>query len=302
MTKKINIALCGGTLFTLLLEDRKPRAGVREHYAGKKDGLSEPEVLIGLAKVIVPDFQEPSESMMATIKGNTSEYKSCKNKGGTYFPFSNRSALETFDKCIKEDYQTVLNRMIEFCDEFLHVKDSTKKDEKLIKALVDTIDKDDSIRLDHKFYVLQDGISISKADIVKSRSFCFQSFLLGVLHFSVMRSDPATIGKETFEFWCPPKNRAPRVYEGTMGENRKQDVKLTYVESIIEKFAEPQAVEIVELNQKQAYEEQGKDTDAQGTMATPQMNFTFNVTGNNNSFYNHVDTVNNYYGEKKDGE
>ena len=34
----------------------------------------------------------------------------------------------------------------------------------------------------------------------------------------------------------------------------------------------------------------------------PQMNFNFNVTGNNNSFYNHVDTVNNFYGGKKNGE
>ena len=66
MTNSENIRLCGGTFFTLLLEDRKPRARVREHYAGEKDGLSGPEV-----------------SMMATIKGNTSEYKSCKNKGGT---------------------------------------------------------------------------------------------------------------------------------------------------------------------------------------------------------------------------
>ena len=89
MTNSENIRLCGGTFFTLLLEDRKPRARVREHYAGEKDGLSEPEVLIGLSKVLVPDFQEPLESMMTTIKGITSEYKSCKNKGGTYFPFGN---------------------------------------------------------------------------------------------------------------------------------------------------------------------------------------------------------------------
>ena len=72
MTNRENIRLCGGTFFALLLEDRKPRVGVREHYAGEKDGLSEPEVLIGLSKVLVPDFQEPLESMMTTIKGNSS--------------------------------------------------------------------------------------------------------------------------------------------------------------------------------------------------------------------------------------
>lgn len=30
------------------------------------------------------------------------------------------------------------------------------------------------------------------------------------------------------------------------------------------------------------------------------MMFNFNVTGNNNNFYNHVDTVNNYYGGKNE--
>lgn len=302
MTIKEKIRLCGGTFFTLLLEDRKPRAGVREHYAGEKDGLSEPEVLIGLSKVLVPDFQEPLESMMSSIKGNTSEYKCCKKKGGTYFPFGNKTALKAFDKCVKENYRVALNRMIEFCDEFLHMKDSTKKDEKLIKALVDTIDRDDSIESEQIFYVLQDGIGMSKADVVKTQSFCFQSFLLGVLHFAVMRGGSATIGKETFDSWCPPRNRAPRVYEGTMGEDWKRDLKLTYAEAIDEKTENPEIVEIIELNQEQTYEEQHSDEKEQDAKVSPQMNFTFNVTGNNNSFYNHVDTVNNYYGEKKDGK
>ena len=211
-------------------------------------------------------------------------------------------ALTAFDKCVKENYQVVLNRMIEFCDEFLHVKDSTKKDEGLVKALVDTIDKDDSIGSDHIFYVLQDGTGVSKAEIVKSQSFCFQAFLLGILHFSVMRTDPATIGKETFDLWCPPKNRAPRTYEGTMGEDWNIDVELTYAEANVEEAEKPEIVDIIEADREQGYKEQQSDVNEQNTKVTPQMNFTFNVTGNNNSFYNHVDTVNNYYGGKKDGK
>ena len=196
MTNRENIRLCGGTFFTLLLEDRKPRAGVREHYAGEKDGLSEPEVLIGLSKVLVPDFREPLESMMTTIKGNTSEYKSCKNKGGTYFPFSNRVALTEFDKCVKDNYQVALNRMIEFCDEFLHVKDSTKKDERLVKALIDTIDKDDSIESNQIFYALQDGTGMSKARAFAFRHFCWEfcTFVLCVLILQRLEKKPLISG------------------------------------------------------------------------------------------------------------
>ena len=197
MTNRENIRLCGGTFFTLLLEDRKPRAGVREHYAGEKDGLSEPEVLIGLSKVLVPDFREPLESMMTTIKGNTSEYKSCKNKGGTYFPFSNRVALTEFDKCVKDNYQVALNRMIEFCDEFLHVKDSTKKDERLVKALIDTIDKDQT-RYSTLYRMAQACRKqiLSKARAFAFRHFCWEfcTFVLCVLILQRLEKKPLISG------------------------------------------------------------------------------------------------------------
>ena len=48
MTKNENLRLCGGTFFTLLLEARKQLLGANEHYAGKKDGLTEYETLIGV--------------------------------------------------------------------------------------------------------------------------------------------------------------------------------------------------------------------------------------------------------------
>lgn len=79
-------------------------------------------------------------------------------------------------------------------------------------------------------------------------------------------------------------------------------MKLTYAEESGVELNDPEIVEIVESDQEQAYEEQQSDVKGQGTKEASQMNFTFNVTGNNNSFYNHVDTVNNYYGGKKDGK
>ena len=85
-------------------------------------------------------------------------------------------------------------------------------------------------------------------------------------------------------------------------EKLGNNLNLTYVETIIEESEKPQNVEIVEPDQEQTYEEQQSDVEGQGKKESPQMNFTFNVTGNNNSFYNHVDTVNNYYGGKKDGK
>ena len=87
-----------------------------------------------------------------------------------------------------------------------------------------------------------------------------------------------------------------------MGEVWKKDVKRTYAGEIGAELKDSEIVEIVEPDQEQTYEEQQSDVERQGTKEAPQMNFTFNVTGNNNSFYNHVDTVNNYYGGKKNGK
>ena len=44
--------LCGGTFFTLVLQALRQRMNAREHYDGDSDGLSDPEVLVGLIRVI----------------------------------------------------------------------------------------------------------------------------------------------------------------------------------------------------------------------------------------------------------
>ena len=44
--------LCGGTFFTLLLEAREQRTSKRNNADGKTDGLSQPELLIELVRIL----------------------------------------------------------------------------------------------------------------------------------------------------------------------------------------------------------------------------------------------------------
>lgn len=220
--------LCGGTFFTLILQARKPRMGVREHYMGNTDGLSEPETLIALAKVIVPDMQEPLESMMKTIKGNVFDYKTCKNAGGTYFPFGDADARTAFDTRVKTEYRTALAAMSEFVDGFIDVGGSIKKDERLVRALVELINLDDSIMDGQLFYVSKDGAAISKSDLLVVTDICLQPFLLGVWHFAVLRNDGNTIGKETYDAWCPAQGGGQRRYTATLGDNFGRTIQLSY--------------------------------------------------------------------------
>ena len=296
--------LCGGTFFTLLLQARKPRKGIRERYMSAKDGLSEPEMLIALARVVLPDFSAPIDSMEATIKGNAFDYKSCKNAGGTYFPFGDSAALQTFDTRVKNDYRSALISMSEFIDTFIDVGGSIKKDERLVRALVELVCLDDSIDPDQSFYIYESGAPSKKSDFFTLSELSFQPFLLGVFHYAVCRIEGNTIGQETFDAWCPSQGGGQRIYTATLGENLSRSIHLSFCElttplvdaehtddNLYEEDAEPK---------EQAASENVPPSGTQQIINNNPAFFSFNVTGNHNSFINQVDTVIIQNGERKD--
>lgn len=75
--------LCGGTFFTLVLEARNQRTSRRSQYVGELDGLSQPETLAGLGRVVYPEYSEPKNK--DTFSTNVSDYKSCENNGTNLF-------------------------------------------------------------------------------------------------------------------------------------------------------------------------------------------------------------------------
>lgn len=224
--------LSGGTVFTLILEARQQRYGVREHFAGDSDGLSEMDTLIGLAQVMVPDLKRPAKTRDDTVQGNTTEFKICKTAGGKgYYPFSNRQSKKAFDDRVKGYYAEALKAMCDFVKNFIWVKGSDKQDVNLVKALLDLIERDDSINNSQVFYIMPDGKPVTKQriDQIDGEDVCLESFLLGVWHYAIMRREGNTIGKATMNEWCPSKGGAPREYEGHMGENLSRNIRLTYL-------------------------------------------------------------------------
>lgn len=224
--------LCGGTVFTLILEARQQRYGVREHFAGDSDGLSEMDTLIGLAQVMVPDLKRPAKTREDTVQGNTTEFKICKTAGGKgYYPFNNRQSKKAFDDRVKGNYAEALRAMCDFVKNFIWVKGSDKQDVNLVKALLDLIERDDSINSSQVFYIMPDGKPATKQriDQIDGEDVCLESFLLGVWHYAIMRREGNTIGKATMNEWCPSKGGAPREYEGHMGENLSRNIRLTYL-------------------------------------------------------------------------
>lgn len=229
MEKTDVFRLCGGTFFILLLTARKPLLSSREKYAGKRSGLSEPELLYELAKIVKPDIQAPIQSQGKTAKDVTKDFKACKGTGGTLFELGNSSVRAAFDERVHSSYLGLLNAMHAVTDRFLESRTSANKDIYLVKALLELLDSDTVIPDEAEFYITPDGKPLSKKVILnETHEFCFEAFLLGIWHYALCRVNDYKAGQQTFEKWCPSNNRGPRNYTGNLGENSSRKISLTY--------------------------------------------------------------------------
>ena len=209
MTINAYPVLCGGTFFTMVLEARKQRTCKRSLYAGELDGLSQPETLAGLGRVVNPDYVEPKNK--DSFSTNVSDYKSCENNG-TNLAFLFTQEVLSFDTRVKTRYLEALSTMDDFVQFFLEVGTSTAKEVWLVKALLDLIDADQSIDDGQAFYIGEAGQKITKAALREISDFCFQSFLLGIWHFIVVNREDNTEGKSTYDIWCPSRGGKERKY------------------------------------------------------------------------------------------
>jgi len=282
--------LCGGTFFTLTLQALKQRMGAREHYMSESDGMSDPEVLMGLIKVINPDF-EPLDKKR--IKGTTNDFKSCRSTKSTYFPFGESQDLDSFDKRVKTDYASALQAMEEFIDKFIDTGDAVKKHVNLVKALIDLIIQDDLIKppIDD-FFITSDGRATKKTAFGSLEKVYLPSFLLGVWHYAVAVQKDNTVGDETFDKWCPSTGGGPRTYTGHMGEGISilVDVHKPEIEATSTDNDDP-TVENVAYAETMSYQRP-----VQQTVNNPFV-FNFTQNGNNNTQIGHVE---HYHAGKKE--
>ena len=287
--------LCGGTFFTLVLQALRQRMSARDHYDGDSDGLSDPEVLVGLFKVINPDYENPGKGKLKTIANN---FKQGGNSSSVYFPFNDEQVVSAFDNTVRDDYTAALNRMIGFVNDFLDLSEAVHKDVNLVRALVDLISQDQSIGADEEFYIGPSGEKIKEAALGDLKEVCLPSFLLGVWHYVVVNLKDNTIGKKTYDAWCPSTGGGQRKYTAHMGEGILPDLRVYMVDP-------------VETLNSEIFDAPATDeTSGPSEQCIPPVNqqmvnnnptfFSFNISGGNNNFYNHVDklTINN--GGKQD--
>lgn len=215
MTNSNYPRLSGGTFFILVLQALRQRMKAREHYRGESDGLKDPNVLIGLIKVINPDYVEPTGN---ALKTKTNDFKSCKLSKGEYLPFGNTAEVEEFDNRVQNNYGSALREMLFFVDQFLETGTAANKDVRLVKALIELIQADDSIAPDEEFFIAENGDKIKKAALGDLTNICLPAFLLGVWHYVVVNRKDNKVGQDTYNEWCPPAGGGPREFTGNIGK------------------------------------------------------------------------------------
>lgn len=237
MTNNNYPRLSGGTFFILVLQALRQRLKAREHYKGESDGLKDPNVLVGLIKVINPDYVAPAGD---ALKTKTNDFKSCKLSKGEYLPFGNTAEIEEFDNRIQNNYGSALKAMSDFVEQFLETGSSAKKDVRLVKALIELIQSDDSIGADDEFYISENGDKIKKAAFGDLTDICLPAFLLGVWHYVVVNRKDNKVGQYTYNSWCPPAGGGPREYTGNMGKTVTRDISVYSVDILDSPEEEPE--------------------------------------------------------------
>jgi len=186
--------LCGGIFLVLLTEAKGKAASRRQLRSGKKDKVSNRNILEGLIQLVMPSFRQPAAGR--TFEGDTTDYRACKVSYGVNLPFDDDVEIAAFDKRVKTQYMTVLKEMDEFIDNFLRT-DSEERMRWLIQALLILLEKDMLIAPDTPFYLSE--TPINKSELLTLDNHCLSSLLLGVWHFIVMNRPDNEAGRATFE-------------------------------------------------------------------------------------------------------
>ncbi|MEW6860147.1 hypothetical protein [Trueperella pyogenes] len=192
--------LTAGTFFVLLQQALPPRAKARDTLAGKSDGLSNPEILAGLIRIVQPHFQTPSAG--ESFRQQTSELRNCKKDGDkTYMPVGGQSFYYDFDKLIENDLPTALENTRDFVDRFIDVD---SKGLRLIQMLRTVINRDTTITTNQEVALLPSGSHLTKTQLGDAKEICLESLILGVWKYVSNPTVRNTAGKSTFDKWHLP--------------------------------------------------------------------------------------------------
>lgn len=192
MKKHFSPYLCGGILFSLILEARKERTQKKkDQLTGENDQLTDHDLMKGLIKVINGIDWQPSKG---SLIANVSKYRTCSEDEKNYFPFLDNNNIEIFNNELLTEKKAILERMSCFIEQFL----DKKKCNIFVRRILFIIIEDVGISDSEKFAIGIDE-EVSKSELATVKTIELQSFLLSVIRFILNNRPSNTEGRKTFE-------------------------------------------------------------------------------------------------------
>ncbi|WP_205582209.1 ABC-three component system protein [uncultured Ruminococcus sp.] len=213
--------LCGGTLFTLVVDAAQQKPTNGELYAGADNLITDENLLTNLLHIALPSLNDVS-------RDDAQNFKQCKVGQSRNLKMVKCEIGIALQNRMKSEYAACHREMTAFVSKFLDT--SQKKDQKLVRALLELIEQDQNIISTQSFCVYPDGKTVSKADLSEMVIINIPAFLLGVLLFTLTEITDNCVGRDTYDAWCPSSgsNRTRRYYQGHMGEKITQKISFEY--------------------------------------------------------------------------
>lgn len=203
--------LCGGTLFTLIVDAALSKPTKGELYAGAENLINDENMLTSLLRIAMP-------TLPAVSRDDAQNFKQCNVMQSRNLRMVNCEIGNALRDKMNSDYRTCFYEMSAYISKYIDT--SLEKDQKLVKALLELIEQDHGILPEQPFRVCPNGKSLTKREMADVFVINFPAFLLGVLLFTLSEITDNRIGKDTYDVWCPASEtkRTRRYYQGHMGE------------------------------------------------------------------------------------
>lgn len=198
--------LCFGTFMTQLLRFVNATTTANDRASGKSDAKSERLIYKGLITVYHMDKVFLPES---TLKTYASDVKACKKSRPEFADFTNFDLRRDFESDITSKAPSSLLWMQDFVANYLTVKKAVQK-ERIVKIMLNMIKNDPYMEPTQKLFILGNGKSIYKKDLVSLEKIQIEALLLGIWHYIIInRYDKnesgadtiAAMGHESYNKW-----------------------------------------------------------------------------------------------------
>lgn len=186
------IRLTPGILLDFLIDAIVPLSYNTSNYNDRKACL----LFSDLIKITYPDL----EINQKTADSQLSSFRSCKKNTAKWAPLLKNEYILSTNEYFNDKYLECIKNLIPLTNRYFSTSQTNINNIMLIKKILTTIKKDETISNDQTFFITYDKKAITKEEMLKLHSFQFQPFIFGVWYFLISNKIDNLLGEDTYNY------------------------------------------------------------------------------------------------------